>query len=48
MHPEAQFVVHQCTQFSANPNLLHNQTVKCVFKYPKGKSKNGIIMKTDP
>ena len=47
MRPKAQFIVHQCAQFSADPNLPHNQAVKKLLKYHKGKSDNRLIMKLD-
>ena len=34
-HPEAQFVVHKCVQFRADPTLPHNQAVKRVLKHLK-------------
>ena len=48
IRPEAQFAVHQCARFSAEPKLPHDQAVKRVLKYIKGKSKQGLIMKPDP
>ena len=43
--PEAQFVVHQCAQFSANPKLPHDQAVKSVLKYLKGTATQRLVMK---
>ena len=48
MRREAQFVVPQCTRFSANPKLLHGQAVKGVLKYLKVTATQGLIMKPDP
>ena len=36
IHPDAQLSVHHCDQFNADPNFLHNETVKGVIKYLKG------------
>ena len=43
--PEAQFMVHQCARFSADPKLPHVQAVKRLLKYLKGTSENGLNMK---
>ena len=48
MPSEAQFVVHQCAQFSADTKLPHNQAVKRILKYLKGTSKQGLLMNPDP
>ena len=46
--PEAQFAVHQCAWFSADPRLPNDQAVKRVLKYPKGTNTQGLILKLDP
>ena len=46
-HSEAQFEVHQCTQFSADPKLPHDQAVKQVLEYLKGTATQGLIMNPD-
>ena len=48
MRPEAQFAIHPCARFSADPKLLHDQAIKRVLKYFKVTSNNGIIMNPDP
>ena len=48
MRPKAQFAVHQCALFSANPKLPHDQAVKLVLKYLKVASMQVLIMKPDP
>ena len=48
MRPDAQFVVHQCAQFSSNPKLPHNQVVKRVLKYLKDTATQGLILNLDP
>ena len=48
MRPKAQFAVHQCARFSANPNLPHDQAVKHVMKYLKGTATKLLIMKPNP
>ena len=48
MRPKAQFVVHQCEQFSADTKLPRDQAVKRVLKYLKGTAMKGLILKPDP
>ena len=48
MIPEEQFTVHQCTKFSADTKLPHEQGVKCVLKCLKGKAMQGIVLKPNP
>ena len=45
--PESEFAVHQCMQFSNDPKLLHDQSVKRVLNYLKGTATQEIIMKLD-
>ena len=47
-HSEAKFGVRQCMQLIADPKLLQNQAVKCVFKYLKGTATQGLILNPDP
>ena len=44
--PELQFAVHQCTKFSADPKLPHNQVVKSILKYLKGTQEQGVYNAT--
>ena len=48
MFPKEKFVVHQCTQFSADTKVLHNQAVKHILKYLKGMDTQVLIMNNDP
>ena len=48
MRPEAKFTVNQCTRFSTDSRITHDQDVKRVLKYPKGTAMKGLIMKQDP
>ena len=45
MRPKAQSMVHQCTQFSADPKLPHNQAVKRILKHLKFMDTQLLIMK---
>ena len=46
--PEAQFMVHQCAQFSADTKLPHDQAVKRVLNYLKCTAMQGLISKPVP
>ena len=46
--PEAQLIVNQCAQFSADTELPHDQAVKCILKYIKGTSEQRLITNPDP
>ena len=47
MRTEAQFTVHQCTQFGADTKLPHNKAFKHVLEYLKGTGTQGLILKSD-
>ena len=48
MPSEAQFVVHQCAQFSADTKLPHDQGFKRILKCLEGTLEQGLIMKIYP
>ena len=45
--PETKFSVNQCYQFRTDRKLLHEKRVNIIYKYLKGTSEEGIIMKVD-
>ena len=46
--PEAQFGVHQFTQFNSYTNILHDQAVKFFLKYLKGAATQDVILEPNP
>ena len=44
MHNEAKISIHQCAQFRANPELLHDQAVKKILKYLKDNAMQVLIL----
>jgi hypothetical protein len=45
--PDMQMAVHQCSRFSNDPKLQHEQAIKRMSRYLKGTPNDGIIMKPD-